>query len=65
MLERFRVEVWKDIRGYENLYQVSNFGNVRSLDRNIMRKNGEKLTIHGKVSKPNNNLSIRRYKNAI
>ena len=27
------VEVWKDIQGYEGFYQVSNFGNVRSLDR--------------------------------
>lgn len=25
------VEVWKDIKGYESLYQVSNHGNVRSL----------------------------------
>lgn len=25
-------EVWKDIAGYEGLYQVSNLGNVRSLD---------------------------------
>ena len=24
-------EIWKDIKGYENLYQVSNLGNVRSL----------------------------------
>lgn len=24
-------EIWKDIRGYEGLYQVSNFGNVRKL----------------------------------
>lgn len=23
-------EIWKDIKGYENLYQVSNFGNVKS-----------------------------------
>ena len=23
------MEVWKDIRGYEGLYQVSNLGNVR------------------------------------
>lgn len=28
-------EVWKDIEGYEGLYQVSNLGNVRSLDRVI------------------------------
>ena len=26
-------EVWKDIKGYEGLYQVSNLGRVRSLDR--------------------------------
>lgn len=26
-------EVWRDIEGYEGLYQVSNKGNVRSLDR--------------------------------
>ena len=26
-------EVWKDIEGYEGIYQVSNFGRVRSLDR--------------------------------
>ena len=26
------MEVWKDIQGYEGLYQVSNLGNVRSLN---------------------------------
>ena len=24
-------EIWKDIKGYEGLYQVSNFGNIKSL----------------------------------
>lgn len=28
-------EVWKDIAGYEGLYQVSNKGNVRSLDHAV------------------------------
>lgn len=27
-------EIWKDIEGYENKYQVSNMGNVRSLNYN-------------------------------
>ena len=27
------MEVWKDIKGYEGLYQVSNFGRVKSLPR--------------------------------
>ena len=26
-------EIWKDIEGYEGMYQVSNLGRVRSLDR--------------------------------
>ena len=32
-------EVWKDIEGYEGLYQVSNMGRVRSLDRYKPQKN--------------------------
>lgn len=27
------IETWKDIQGYEGLYQISNAGNVRSLER--------------------------------
>ena len=30
-------EIWKDIEGYEGLYQVSNLGRVRSVDRIILR----------------------------
>lgn len=26
-------EIWRDVKGYEGLYQVSSLGNVRSLDR--------------------------------
>lgn len=29
------IEIWKDIKNYEGLYQVSNLGRVRSLDRVI------------------------------
>lgn len=28
-------EIWKDIKGYENLYQVSNLGRVKSLSRKV------------------------------
>ena len=28
-------EIWKDIEGYEGLYQVSNLGRVKSLDRYV------------------------------
>lgn len=30
-------EIWKDIEGYENLYQVSNLGRVRVLTQNDER----------------------------
>ena len=30
-----RTEEWKDIEGYEGIYQVSNLGRVRSLDRYV------------------------------
>lgn len=32
------MEEWKDIKGYEGHYQVSNLGNVRSLKRNKVLK---------------------------
>ena len=41
-------EIWKDIEGYEKLYQISNFGNIKSLDRYIINKNGEKQYFPGK-----------------
>lgn len=31
-------EIWKDVIGYEGLYQVSNFGKIKSLRRNIIMK---------------------------
>jgi len=33
------MEIWKDIPGYEGLYQVSNYGRVKSLERLV--KNGK------------------------
>ena len=29
------IEIWKDIKGYEGLYQISNLGRVKSLKRKI------------------------------
>jgi hypothetical protein len=31
-------EIWKDIPNYENLYQASNLGNIKSLGNNVNRK---------------------------
>lgn len=37
------MEIWKDIRGYEGDYQVSNLGRVKSLRKQIGRKESEKI----------------------
>lgn len=42
------MEEWRDIEGYEGLYQVSNLGNVKSLKR-IARNNH---TVDSKIRKP-------------
>lgn len=33
-------EIWKDIKGYEGLYEVSNLGRVKSLRKTLPRKQG-------------------------
>lgn len=48
-------EIWKDIPGYEGKYQVSDWGNVRSLDRiGYRHKDGKafKVTLKGRVLRP-------------
>lgn len=37
------MEIWKDIKGYEGLYQVSNLGNVLSLEKYIKTHNEERM----------------------
>lgn len=44
-------EIWKDIKGYEGSYQVSNLGRVRSLTRKVNTFCGIRTT-KGKVLKP-------------
>lgn len=50
-----QTEIWKDIKNYEGLYQVSNFGRIRSLDKLIDDYRGKEVRlIKGKVLKPFN-----------
>lgn len=44
-------ELWKDIKGYEGIYQISNFGNVKSLPRVDIYKNGSKYPRQEKILK--------------
>lgn len=45
-------EEWKWVSGYEGYYQVSNLGNVKSVDRNILYSNGIKRKHKGKLLSP-------------
>lgn len=45
-------EIFKDIPNYEGLYQVSNLGRVKSLERTIIRKNGINLSVREKILTP-------------
>ena len=44
--------MWKDIKNYEGWYQVSDSGQVRSLDREVEYKDGRKRVFKGTVLKP-------------
>jgi len=39
-------EIWKEIIGYEEYYQISNQGNIKSKDRVIYSKNGIRLRLN-------------------
>ena len=46
------IEFWKDIKGYEGFYQVSNLGRVKSLSRSIYYSKGYTVYRKGKIKKP-------------
>lgn len=48
-------EIWKDVQGFEGLYQISNKGNVRSLPRVCADHNGRQVKYHGNLLKPQAN----------
>ncbi len=45
------MEKYKDIKGYEGMYQVSNLGNVKSLDRVVWNGHAMHL-LKGRIMKP-------------
>lgn len=44
-------EEWKDIKDYKGQYQVSNIGRVRSLDREVIKSDGQISLYRGKILK--------------
>ena len=65
--ENNRIEIWKDYKDYEGLYQASNLGRMRSIDRWVSSKNGSMQFIKGRILKPvtgsNDYLKVNLYKN--
>lgn len=65
-------EVWKDVKGFEGLYQVSNLGNLKSVERIVKYCENSKAktifhTVKEKIKKPtlkdNGYLQVQLYKN--
>lgn len=50
--ENNRIEIWKDYKDYEGLYQASNLGRMRSLDTYRKGRNGSIRFCKGRILKP-------------
>ena len=50
-MEALPSETWRDIPGFEGMYQASTHGRVRSLDREVPRK-GSTFRLKGRVLRP-------------
>jgi len=69
------MEQWKDIEGYEGLYQISSYGRVKSLERTIIKKNKggnyseyrlkEKILKPHVISENDHHLQVKLYKDSV
>ena len=61
-------EVWKDIKGYKWLYQISSHGNVKSIERRVASRGGSRL-VRERILKPSSDkdgyLQVNLSKNGI
>lgn len=48
-------EIWKDAKGWEGCYQVSNLGNVRSIDRYVRTNRGALRIVRGNIKRLHQN----------
>lgn len=48
------MEEWRDVKGYDGIYQVSNIGNVRSVTHTTVYKDGRVGHYEGKMLTPQN-----------
>ena len=52
-------EIWKDVVGYEGLYQVSNKGRIKSICSHVRLQNGELMKKKPHILKPQNRCGYR------
>lgn len=45
-------EIWKPVKGYEDCYEVSNLGRVKSLTRYVAHSRGGEQILRGRILKP-------------
>lgn len=58
-------EEWRDILGFEGLYQVSSMGRVRSVDRIVVKSNGVIQKVSGRLLKPHGSKTTHHYMQVI
>ena len=58
-LDDIKGEVWKDVRGHEGEYKVSNYGRVKSISRTVNTWNGYKTLPDKILSQTNRNGYLR------
>lgn len=53
LVNKKNIEVWKDIPGYEGLYQASNLGNIKNIGRKFLDTLGREYIVKEVLCKPN------------
>lgn len=54
-------EIWKDVPGWEGLYQISNYGRAKSLPRDVLTSNGQIRHYPQKIIKQQHRKRMPRY----
>lgn len=54
-MDNLEKEIWKDIPNYEGLYQASNLGRIKSLERFRKGENGSLASVKERILKPSIN----------
>lgn len=56
-------EIWKDIKGYENLYKVSNLGRIKSISKNTKNQHAYQEIILKDIYDKDGYCQVNLYKN--